>query len=800
MDYPQVSHSFVDSDPTLVLHTFPVQDAFVWRHEQGTMIEMGNEAILLKRFNDRRTPFRCWPISPIPGFTTSFAKSWLLMVKVPPVTDDVGFPADGDHFSVDLERTVMVGSDGYTLTNLSSSRITNPYEEMTDVDENIRRCAAFKVDVPRSWEGEGGTSIELELMDRFRIASSIDDVQNITVKAKSQIITIHLETVARTPEAELEALRSFVFEKGCHGGRTPPAKSMTAFRTIQNFHGVTWEYTDLHAEFPQLANPTSPSYRVSPFLQQKVKEFNADQKAAYDGLTQIRNGLFFVNGCPGSGKTEWNLVLSALIQSSPRQGSKRKRSPILFLVDINKTADDAANRYLALCKASGLNTKAIRMYGWPYEMRNSDKLQGLANLENLELDDKDSKGVDFTRTFLTTANLARNSSLKRGTDRAPTLDEASWDYYDLRRDEKAFTPLSVFLDKMGTGEALSTSDWKVMRKLVSQLYRKVLAEVDFVATTPVAASGAFSRFFRPGVVFFDEAPHARELSTLIPIAYFEPLAWIFTGDVHQTQPFVKGADKRSVELQGLRYNPFVEQLRFSTMARAATVGALDGQLLVNKRAHGNLHRLSSELFYSASMRSVHETPGAMYPPSTLHLKKHLESLGGNRGGLSENRIIVQLDSGCEREERRSFWNPVNHRWVMKQVEILLKDEAFQSTSSEGSPGTVIIMSPYSTALRRYDAAVKQWPDEWRRRVQVLTVDRAQGNQADVVVLDMVLTTRAGFMDDCRRLNVAITRARQAEIIVMHEMMTMRRARVKTRYTSRLWDDAAADGRVFKLEA
>ncbi|RFU78586.1 hypothetical protein TARUN_3629 [Trichoderma arundinaceum] len=80
----------------------------------------------------------------------------------------------------------------------------------------------------------------------------------------------------------------------------------------------------------------------------------------------------------------------------------------------------------------------------------------------------------------------------------------------------------------------ATEDYRPLRCLVTSLYRDVLAEADFVATTPVAASGSFATLFRPEIIFMDEAPHARELTTLIPMAYFDPLAWIFTGDVKQT--------------------------------------------------------------------------------------------------------------------------------------------------------------------------------------------------------------------------------------------------------------------------
>ncbi|KAI5457663.1 hypothetical protein BGZ63DRAFT_427699 [Mariannaea sp. PMI_226] len=49
------------------LHTFPTQNGYVRRHEQGTLIEMQNEEELLKRFNKSQFQFKAWSIAPIPG-------------------------------------------------------------------------------------------------------------------------------------------------------------------------------------------------------------------------------------------------------------------------------------------------------------------------------------------------------------------------------------------------------------------------------------------------------------------------------------------------------------------------------------------------------------------------------------------------------------------------------------------------------------------------------------------------------------------------------------------------------------
>ncbi|EFY93140.1 hypothetical protein MAC_00923 [Metarhizium acridum CQMa 102] len=350
---------------------------------------------------------------------------------------------------------------------------------------------------------------------------------------------------------------------------------------------------------------------------------------------------------------------------------------------------------------------------------------------------------------------------------------------------------------MDSGEALSTDNWKHLRSHVSRLYRVVLAQTDFIATTPVAACGRFSKFFKPDIIFMDEASHARELTTLIPLAYFTPKAWIFTGDVKQTQPFVKDAKDREKH-SGLRFNPFAAQLKLSTMARADRVNAVNSKLLVNKRAFGNLHRLPSAMFYESQMRSGYDD-ASRYPEGVAYLAIHLQSLNGNRH-IDENRIIVNMENSNEEKCRDSYWNPLHHQWVLAQATCLLQDDGFRGLRDREMGGTIMIATPYSTAVKHYHAAVKSWPESWQRRTQVLTVDKAQGNEADVVFLDMVRTTTAGFMDDPKRLNVAITRARQAEIILMRRTMAYVPGRrfSRSNYLSQLWDDTLLHGRIVTI--
>lgn len=130
--------------------SFNSAEHFVRIHEEGTIVEMENEEVILQNFNKRRCEFDAWPLAPIPGTTTSFSTSWLILVKPPPPHNDMEFPTTGDQFTIDMVDVVERNNSTYSLVHLLGERISNPYEDMENASDGIRRSVAFKVEVPRS--------------------------------------------------------------------------------------------------------------------------------------------------------------------------------------------------------------------------------------------------------------------------------------------------------------------------------------------------------------------------------------------------------------------------------------------------------------------------------------------------------------------------------------------------------------------------------------------------------------------------------------------------------------------------
>ncbi|KAJ4418115.1 hypothetical protein N0V82_005779 [Gnomoniopsis sp. IMI 355080] len=212
----------------------------------------------------------------------------------------------------------------------------------------------------------------------------------------------------------------------------------------------------------------------------------------------------------------------------------------------------------------------------------------------------------------------------------------------------------------------------------------------------------------------------------------------------------------------------------SMMERADRAGVIKTSLLINHRAYGGLHKLASEMFYAKKMISGHKSEET-FPPSVRHLQRYLERFLPPGQNCHEPRLIAFNGKRGEVRVGTSWYNQSHISWVMERIMELLPDPMFRQVD-KNERGTILIISPYKESYMRYKKAIKELPTPWQARlnvegrVEARTIDTVQGGEADFVFLDMVRSESTDFTDDPNRLNVAITRARQAEVIMMHPGM------------------------------
>lgn len=238
---------------------------------------------------------------------------------------------------------------------------------------------------------------------------------------------------------------------------------------------------------------------------------------------------------------------------------RASRNQVLYLIDINRSATDVANKLVEMYKKLGIKRNVIRMYCWSDEMNSSTvnlletqkqelyhriarKSQGDAPVKNdgpLSKYDKEEDKSEKTQVrrlpmpiFNPGCRSKSHYKDEKASRRAPTLEEAVTAFYGEHKD-------TTYADIKNLSCINSTDLQDLRNHLVERVYRDFLKVTDVIVTTPVTASKFASslKVFDPKLVIFDEAPHARELSIMIPIAHFSPVAWVLTGDHRQVSSY-----------------------------------------------------------------------------------------------------------------------------------------------------------------------------------------------------------------------------------------------------------------------
>lgn len=775
------------------VETFSVEEYRI-RHGAGASVELKNEEIRIQSFNDDRSSFPAWVLRPLSKMKpiNGGRQEWLVLVLSP--SHDKSFPKVGESCALGVDNFAVVDGKRVTTGFMPAVRIDNPFEGAVPA---YAAYAAFTVLPPME---DGLVTVASKVLKHFSAVNTHNDLNPQSLHPENSVnVVMRLKLILTSYLAEIAALNHLSEPKRDKDREAHP-HSKDAFAWTLDFSQEPPTSVDLFDTLPHMGNPLDadlPRKLIDMFT-----DLNEDHLAAYYGLSEVPARLHMVSGCPGAGKTHWNLLVAAIAQAKPAirvedntSGNRLRRAKILYLIDVNKPVDDVADRMFRLCQGVGLDRKIIRMYGWPYELRQSEHIDAGARKGLDAALSLSSEGPlpDFTFQFLAVAQKGARPKASK----APTLDQAAWEHFRKHRSGQ-YVSLAKVLDKLLEEGTQTPEEAQSLRGCVYRLYEDVLKEADFIATTPVSSYGSLSDMFLADIVFVDEAPHARELTSLIPIAFFSPLVWIFTGDFRQTRPFVATPTPSDID-SNLLLNPYGKQMTVSMMERADRAGALKHNLLINHRSYGNLERLASKLFYGGNMRAG--TPLEKRHPETLvHLHEYMDRLVGHH--CFEPRVLVHMLGAQEDMQARSYFNARHQEWVMARIKELLADEKFRRVENTDELGTIMIIAPYQAAISHYKMLVRNLDQSVQARVDIRTVDTAQGHQSDVVFLDMVRTRGPGFMDDAHRLCVAITRARQAELIVMNPRMLRRRVdgRLRdTEYLMPMWRDVYDRGQYVRID-
>jgi regulator of nonsense transcripts 1 len=142
---------------------------------------------------------------------------------------------------------------------------------------------------------------------------------------------------------------------------------------------------------------------------------------------------------------------------------------------------------------------------------------------------------------------------------------------------------------------------------------------------------------------------------------------------------------------------------------------------------------------------------------------------GNRSEDSK-AAFVPSPSSVGLGQQTSYWNEEEALQVMSVIKEMLSSHNLTTPC----PTSIGVVTPYNgqveliKLLMSTDKEFKELAKTLSTNIEVKSVDGYQGRERDVIIFSAVRSNRSGkvgFLSDWRRMNVALTRARSALVVV-----------------------------------
>lgn len=278
-------------------------------------------------------------------------------------------------------------------------------------------------------------------------------------------------------------------------------------------------------------------------------------------------------------------------------------------------------------------------------------------------------------------------------------------------------------------------------ELEIRINESLFAEARVIACTLVGSANRLLMGQKYGTLFIDEAAQALEPACWIPIRKADRV--ILAGDHCQLPPTVKC-------LEALRAG-LGDTLMQSIVRNKPGVVSL---LKLQYRMNDEIMRFSSDWFYGGMLQSA---PEVKYR-SILDFETPIEWV--NTEGMDCNEEFVGENYGrINKPEAELSVNQLKE-YITRIGRTRFLEERID----------VGLISPYKAQVQYLRQLLKRdaFFKPFRPLITVNTVDGFQGQERDVILISLVRANeegQIGFLNDLRRMNVAITRARMKLIIL-----------------------------------
>lgn len=261
-----------------------------------------------------------------------------------------------------------------------------------------------------------------------------------------------------------------------------------------------------------------------------------------------------------------------------------------------------------------------------------------------------------------------------------------------------------------------------------------------IACTLIGSANRLMERRHFGTLFIDEAAQALEAACWAAILKADRV--IFAGDHQQLPPTIKCMEAAKAGLSRTLMQKVVK-------AKPSCVTLLEVQYRMNRA----IMEFSSRQFYHGRLKADPSVADSLISP----IDKPLLWIDTSQCNFSEQ--LNRSQSRMNQEEAKLLMKTLMDYVKLIGMERMLHDEVDFG-----------IISPYKAQVRLLRRYVRnnRMLKPLRKNIAVNTVDGFQGQERDVIVMSLVRDNARGdigFLNDLRRMNVAITRARKKLIVL-----------------------------------
>lgn len=267
----------------------------------------------------------------------------------------------------------------------------------------------------------------------------------------------------------------------------------------------------------------------------------------------------------------------------------------------------------------------------------------------------------------------------------------------------------------------------------------LISKAQIITATLVGANHYTIRDLKFHTLIIDEAGQALEPACWIPISKAQKV--VFAGDHLQLPPTIKSQ-------QAAKDGLSTTLLEKCTALYPEAIVLLEEQYRMNEAVMG----FSSKEFYGNRLKAHDSVASRLLFPGDLPLS------------------FVDT-AGCgydEKQEGTSTANPEEAAFLFKHLH-KLAGELSGYYPAENFP-TIAVISPYKEQIRILNQLLQDSPElmVYADKIAVNTIDSFQGQERDVVYISLTRSNtegEIGFLNDTRRMNVAMTRARKKLVVI-----------------------------------